>query len=79
MNEHNNIKSVFRNFVCSRSPIIDSITTDLWVNSMESTMTIDKPIIKDIKKRLASLVEFTVNTTNQVDCDLHTMQAIHFL
>ena len=36
-------------------------------------------VIKEIKKRLTSLLESNVNVTTQVDCFLKTMQAINFL
>ena len=42
-------------------------------------MTMDIPVITDIKKRLEILVDSTVNATTQVDCGLQTMQYNDFL
>ena len=39
----------------------------------------DKPVIKDIKKRMEDLVILNSAAATKVDCGLHTMQAINFL
>ena len=63
MNEENHIKLVLQRFGCSISHTLDAITTDLGVNSTESIITMDTSVIKEIKKRLESLVNSTVNAT----------------
>ena len=63
MNEKNHIKEVLWKFAYSISPTPEAITTDLGVNSTESIMTMDKPVIKEIKNRLEIIVDSTVNTT----------------
>ena len=42
-------------------------------------MTINKPVIKEIKNRMTRLVDSNVNSTTRVDRGLQTMQAIDFL
>ena len=39
----------------------------------------EKPVIKDTKKRLASVVESNVNAKTQVECALQKIQAIEFM
>ena len=60
MNEKNHMKAVLQQFGCSRAPTVESIMTDLGVNSTESILTIKIPVIKEIKKRLASPFDSTV-------------------
>ena len=62
-NKKNHIKAVLCRFRCSRAQIFESITTDLGVNSIDSIINMYNTIIKDIKKRLAILVDFIVNET----------------
>ena len=78
MNDKNHIKKVLLRSGCSRAPTLESIITDLGVNSKYSTMMAYKHVIKKIKKWLSSLAGSIVNTTNQVCCGLQTMQAIDF-
>ena len=79
MNKEISIKTFLWKFGCRRAPTLNTITTDLGVNTKDSIITMDKPVIKDIKKRMEDLVIFNSAAATKVDCGLHTMQAINFL
>ena len=57
-------------FGCIISLTFEDITIDLGVSPMESITMIDKPVIKEFKKLLASIVDYTVNTTTWLECGL---------
>ena len=46
------IKADLKRFGCIRHPAVDELTVSLGVNSTKFIMTMYKPIIKYIKKRL---------------------------
>ena len=79
MNYKNNINAVLQQFGFSRAITHEIITTYLRDNSTELIMTMEKPVIKDTKKRLASVVESNVNAKTQVECALQKIQAIEFM
>ena len=49
---------MLRKFGCIIAPTSKAITTDLGVNTKEYIVTLDKPVIKEIKRILASFVEY---------------------
>ena len=49
------------------------------VNSTESIITTDKPIIKEIKKWKGNLIDPNVTTMEKVDYGLKTMQTIKLI
>ena len=56
MDETTQIKAVLKRFGCIRHPIVDELTVGLGVNSTKYIMTMVKPVIKEIKKRLGDLI-----------------------
>ena len=57
-------------FGCRRVPTIETITADLGVNTTEYIMTIDKPMIKEIKRILKIRVYSNNTVATQVYCGL---------
>ena len=58
---------------------MDSLTVGLDANSTKSIMTTNKPVIKDIKKRLGNLIEPNDTASYRLYYGLQTMQYIDFL
>ena len=56
MNKKKSIKEVLWKFGCGRAPTLEDITTYLGVNTTESIVTMDKSVIKKIKRRMTILV-----------------------
>ena len=58
---------------------MDALKVGLYVNSTELIMKMDKPMIKDINKRLGYLIYPNNTAADRVDCSLQTMKSIYFL
>ena len=56
MNDKISIKVVLWKFEFRIVQTPEAIMTYLWVNATDSIMPMDKPMIKDIKRRLAGLI-----------------------
>ena len=76
MVETNQIKVALKWLVCIRHPTVDTLTLRLGVNSTESIMKMNNPVIEDIKKRLGVLLDPNLTTDYRVECGLQTMHSI---
>ena len=79
MDEKTQLKSLLKRFSCRRHLAVESLTVRLGDNLTEYIMTMYKPFIKDIKKRLWYLVYPNYTSKDRVYCVLQTMQSIDFL
>ena len=76
MAETNHIKVALKRFGYMRHPTVNSPTVGLGVNSTKFIMTMDKPVIDEIKKRLGDLIYPNDTAADRVDCGLQTMRYI---
>ena len=57
MNTKSSIVAVLQKFGCGREPRIKAITTDIGVNTIDSIVKMEKPVIKEIKRILVIIVD----------------------
>ena len=77
--ETTHIHAALKRFVCNRHPTVDTLTVKLGVNSTKPIVATDKPIVKEINKRLGYMVDPNNTGADRVYCGLQTMKAIDFL